>query len=1271
MSGTTDHEWSDEEVREVAGGLAHLLITDPDNVEPSYAGAIGHLRMFGIDVEDGDLSSQLDDAVALLRHGTSSVPHDEMLGAWMLSLATALGLLEEWDEAVLWGERAAAFPYTDDSEAGEALLEFALILVERAKAVPTARDGLPHALDGLAERSALPEIAAAIRIRQARVLALRWDAGGDHDDLRGALNLLVDNIPLLPPHYSLFTDDLTLFAEVCRQRFLLDGTAPLDDAVKAIEAVIAEEDLPEHHQQLARLLDLLHPDDEGPVRDRIIDALVRAAEDDDPNVWEWCGTLLYDRGEANDDIDDLRAATGWLSRCLEQQDPTEDGAWVPWTTIIQAHDELHRLTGESEHSERVVDCTTRALSLALPDKDVEHDLMRFRLAATFFEGDRTDLARFAVIHPVAQWLSSAQEAVDADLATGSMSDSAARLAMSVAQGWVSLTVHTPLELVVEAADAPSFLEDIVRMLGTAANLEDLPGEITLLMNALLEFFTNVLRAVNGDDNATFTAIKSALEEPALADFHSGFVGMIGMASALTGNRTQGLGPLDLAIDILGDEKKKLDKTPEDRLEQEAMQAFFRVFRAFNVNPDLPEFLEEVDNAWRLLSALPETPSMAPIVEMGRVLHRLVESSNTDLPAEQERTGFWLEHLMVPLRLGERINTAVRKSDPAAIRDVLVQLDRMPAKSHSPAMGVDPVEFVRVVAHEALSKLEPWNREALNLAIEGNLARWERFDAFDPTFGTLAMPFAQLLRRRDEDGDRAFSRRIGREALRATAWKVLVQSGSEHALEMARNATAMVDELTAWCLRDEAVDDLVAVVDARRGLVLKAVNAGRTVADQLAAIGRHDLAEQWTAADGRDEALLTDWQEPDDDWGMLRRTVLRELAEHRGELVDQPSVEEIQHSLRAHGSGCLVYLLPTNEHHDGMALLVPAHGKVRVRPLPDLRVDTAVESYRVAYEARDEVRDVDSVARWRAELGRLCSWAWDVAGGELSRTGEQHGGLVLVPVGPLGLVPWHAARRMIDGAERYLVQDVPVSYVPSARLFRDLVARDEVDGGRAALIGNPARDLPTGAYEAKAIRDAFYPEGSLLGGFGQPPRPWRPAEDGMGTPEEVLALLGAPLPALHLACHAVADMRGPLRSEVRLAAGTLSARRLLAHNPTAVLPLGLVNLAGCTTSVSGTDYDEALSLSTTFLAIGARTVIGSLWRVPSGRTTAHLMFLFYHYLSTERLPPADALRKAQLWMLDPGRTYPASMPDYLRGLAPSPEFDYPDIECWAGFTQQGC
>jgi CHAT domain-containing protein len=74
-------------------------------------------------------------------------------------------------------------------------------------------------------------------------------------------------------------------------------------------------------------------------------------------------------------------------------------------------------------------------------------------------------------------------------------------------------------------------------------------------------------------------------------------------------------------------------------------------------------------------------------------------------------------------------------------------------------------------------------------------------------------------------------------------------------------------------------------------------------------------------------------------------------------------------------------------------------------------------------------------------------------------------------------------------------------------------------------------------------------------------------------------------------------------------GELDASRL------AALEIDTVYLAACTTHVGGRDYDEVLSLAIALLAAGARTVFGSLWRVPD-EATSLLMYLVHHHVTID-------------------------------------------------------
>jgi hypothetical protein len=63
-----------------------------------------------------------------------------------------------------------------------------------------------------------------------------------------------------------------------------------------------------------------------------------------------------------------------------------------------------------------------------------------------------------------------------------------------------------------------------------------------------------------------------------------------------------------------------------------------------------------------------------------------------------------------------------------------------------------------------------------------------------------------------------------------------------------------------------------------------------------------------------------------------------------------------------------------------------------------------------------------------------------------------------------------------------------------------------------------------------------------------------------------------------------------------------------------------------------------------------------------------MFMFHHLLVTGDHSPRDALRLAQLWMLEPDRTPPPEMPQALAQFARGAALA--DVTAWAGLVHQG-
>jgi CHAT domain-containing protein len=207
-------------------------------------------------------------------------------------------------------------------------------------------------------------------------------------------------------------------------------------------------------------------------------------------------------------------------------------------------------------------------------------------------------------------------------------------------------------------------------------------------------------------------------------------------------------------------------------------------------------------------------------------------------------------------------------------------------------------------------------------------------------------------------------------------------------------------------------------------------------------------------------------------------------------------------------------------------------------------------------------------------------------------------------------------------------------------------------------------------ELDALRWAVYPQATVLGPVDD--------ADGPGTPAGLLGRLpgsGAPSPAVvHLACHATAgddpersvvDLVEPLSVAAVLRQG---ARRDRAE------PGPVVVLAACETALTRSSHDEALTPATAFLAAGAVGVVGSLWKA-NNRYTSVLMVVFHHFHHTERLPAPEALRRTQLWALDPARPAvealllagPAALlPPWLRGRLPT----LSSVAMWAAFVHHG-
>ena len=274
------------------------------------------------------------------------------------------------------------------------------------------------------------------------------------------------------------------------------------------------------------------------------------------------------------------------------------------------------------------------------------------------------------------------------------------------------------------------------------------------------------------------------------------------------------------------------------------------------------------------------------------------------------------------------------------------------------------------------------------------------------------------------------------------------------------------------------------------------------------------------------------------------------------------------------------------------------------PLGSKALATVVSRYRRALTGRSD--DTDAQAR------RLYDTLVKPLG---LKTGET---LIVVPHRSLHYLPFHALR----GENGYLVEERPVSTMPSIGAMAALFARTPAPQPALLAVGNPTLDepgleLPGAEREVKMIGE-LYPEARVF------------IRDSASKQGFITQAPGNGL--IHVAAHASVDEVDPLYSSIRLARAGAQRGELEAHE---ILKLDfsrarLITLSACESGlgkVSG--GDEFYGFKRTFLAAGAQSLLVTLWPVED-ESTAGLMGVFYRELRSR--PMADALREAQLSLI---------------------------------------
>ncbi len=329
-----------------------------------------------------------------------------------------------------------------------------------------------------------------------------------------------------------------------------------------------------------------------------------------------------------------------------------------------------------------------------------------------------------------------------------------------------------------------------------------------------------------------------------------------------------------------------------------------------------------------------------------------------------------------------------------------------------------------------------------------------------------------------------------------------------------------------------------------------------------------------------------------------------------------------------------------------------------------QIGQAGENLRVAQKRQDR----PSIARSVASLTKLSSSVWTPLTGALGKVDQ----VLLSPDGLLNLVPF-AALPAGDG--HFLLEQYRLAYVTGGRELVGTEGRDFSPTTDLLLVANPAFELKAasmdGAGTALRSRD-------FRGHFNQLPGTEREAKEipplvaaeetkkqvavGAAASEAMVKTTRSPR-ILHLATHGffLEDKPLPIESPVSRLASPLSLPAPVTNYENPLIRSGLafaganhaghitegddgiltaleitgmdlygtdlVVLSACETAVGAVHTGEGVfGLRRAFALAGAKNLLMSLWPVDD-EVTADQMKAFYRNLQT--LPPADALRRAQL------------------------------------------
>jgi tetratricopeptide (TPR) repeat protein len=350
-----------------------------------------------------------------------------------------------------------------------------------------------------------------------------------------------------------------------------------------------------------------------------------------------------------------------------------------------------------------------------------------------------------------------------------------------------------------------------------------------------------------------------------------------------------------------------------------------------------------------------------------------------------------------------------------------------------------------------------------------------------------------------------------------------------------------------------------------------------------------------AAADRRRQLATEWD------GLVGQ--IRALPGFEG-FLRRPRVADLRREAEA---GPIIMVNIASHRSDALILTSDPRAPVRVVPLPGVTPATLtgqVNDFLGALSAMDVAGSPAEANAAQRAVEETLAWTWDAIAGPvldaLGITGPPGDGqpwpaVWWCPTGLTAYLPLHAAGQPGAGSRTGVpsaLDRVVSSYTPTVQALafaRRRVAKPWTESGAGGLSGALVVGVPDppGAFPLPHVLaeteflTRMLPDATVL-------------LAAQASRETVLAELPRH-PVLHLACHAETNWKDASASRLLLHDGDLSVRDLLSVR--SLDRTELVVLSACSTASATADSaDEAIHLSSAFLAAGAGHVVGTLWPV---------------------------------------------------------------------------